>query len=239
MNLSIGIIIPTVGSKHLEQCINSVLNQTYENIKVYLFVDGVEAIDNISDNIEPDERIKSVILAENVGANGWYGHRVYAAASFLTNTDIICYLDEDNWMEPDHIESLVNVINKGNDWAYSLRNIYDKNGNYLFRDDCESLGKWPTYCNQNSFHIDTSCFAVKRDVAVKIGHTWYGQWGADRKFFTNLRTQFRSFDCTGQYTVSYRLDGNANSVNKEFFERGNAIHAEKYQNNYPWRKVNG
>ena len=67
-------------------------------------------------------------------------------------------------------------------------------------------------------HIDTSSFAVKRDVAVRIGHAWYGQWGADRQFFTNLKQNFPKFACTNTHSLCYRLDGNPNSVNKEFFD---------------------
>ena len=79
-------------------------------------------------------------LEENVGKD-WYGHRVYAACSFLVNADIICYLDEDNWIEPEHIQKMVDTIKEGNQWAYSLRKIYDKDENFLCEDNCESLGK--------------------------------------------------------------------------------------------------
>jgi hypothetical protein len=175
-------------------------------------------------------------LQENIG-KGWYGHRVYAASSFLVNADIICYLDEDNWIEPDHVESLVSAIQKHDlQWAYSLRKIYDKEGNYLCEDNCESLGKWPVYFDNNVNHIDTSCYAVKRDVAVNVGHAWYGQWGADRKFFFNLAKYFPQFDCTTKHTVCYRLDSNSNSVSKEFFENGNKENILKYGGKFPWKQ---
>jgi glycosyltransferase involved in cell wall biosynthesis len=180
-------------------------------------------------------KVKTITLEENVG-KGWYGHRVYAACSFLVNADIICYLDEDNWFEPDHVEKLVNQIKQGNDWAYSLRKIYDKDGKYLCDDNCESLGKWPVYFNDQVHHIDTSSFAVKRDVAVRIGHAWYGQWGADRQFFTNLKQNFPKFACTNTHSLCYRLDGNPNSVNKEFFDSGNKINEQKYLGDFPWKK---
>jgi hypothetical protein len=130
----------------------------------------------------------------------------------------------------------VNKIQEGNDWAYSLRKIYDKNGNYLCDDNCESLGKWPVFFNNEVFHIDTSSFAIRRDVAVRIGHAWYGQWGADRQFFGALRNNFPKFDCSNDYTMCYRLDGNPNSVTHEFFENGNAASAEKYSTNFPWKQ---
>lgn len=229
--MKVAVVIPTIGAQHLEQCLDSVLNQTYKDTTIYLFKDGLDVkIPSFVNNIS---NIKQIHLDENVG-KGWYGHRVYAACSFLVNADIICYLDEDNFYEPEHVQTLVETISKGNDWAYSLRNIVDKNGEFICTDDCESLGKWPVYFNNEIFHIDTSCFAVRRDVAVRIGHSWYGQWGADRQFFGTIKKHYPKFDCTNTYTVNYRLDGNPNSVTKDFFEQGNKETRAKYGDKYPW-----
>lgn len=229
--MKVSVVIPTIGAQHLEQCLDSVLNQTYKDTTIYLFKDGLDVkIPSFVNNIS---NIKQIRLDENVG-KGWYGHRVYAACSFLVNADIICYLDEDNFYEPEHVQTLVETISKGNDWAYSLRNIVDKNGEFICTDDCESLGKWPVYFNNEIFHIDTSCFAVRRDVAVRVGHSWYGQWGADRQFFGTIKKHYPKFDCTNTYTVNYRLDGNPNSVTKDFFEQGNKETHAKYGDKYPW-----
>jgi glycosyltransferase involved in cell wall biosynthesis len=233
--MKVAIVTPTIGSETLRQCVESVENQTYQDLTHYVFLDGKENENKIWYQLEDASKIKTVRLEENVG-KGWYGHRVYAACSFLVNADIICYLDEDNWFEPDHVEKLVNVIKDGNDWAYSLRKIYDKNGNYLCDDNCESLGKWPVYFNDQVNHIDTSSFAVRREAALKIGHAWYGQWGADRQFFMNLSKHFPKFDCSREHTMCYRLDGNPNSVTKEFFDKGNAVSEQKYNGKFPWKE---
>jgi glycosyltransferase involved in cell wall biosynthesis len=233
--MKVAVVTPTIGSATLKQCVESVEAQTYKDITHYVFIDGYDHRKKVFDGIEGAKKTKFVILEENVG-KGWYGHRVYAACSFLVNADIICYLDEDNWYEPDHVQKLVDVIKDGNDWAYSLRKIYDKQGNFLCEDNCESLGKWPVYFNDQVNHIDTSSFAVKRDAALRIGHAWYGQWGADRQFFMNLAKNFPKFDCTREHTMCYRLDGNPNSVNKEFFNKGNAASEQKYNGKFPWKE---
>lgn len=233
--MKVAVVTPTIGNKVLSDCLRSVDAQTYTNLTHYVFSDGVEHFEKIKEQLEGASKVKKIALEENVG-KGWYGHRVYAAASFLVNADVICYLDEDNWYEPDHVEKLVKRIEEGNDWAYSLRKIYDKDGNYLCEDNCESLGKWPTYFNNEVFHIDTSSFAVRRDVAVRIGHAWYGQWGADRQFFGALKHHFPKFACSNAHSMCYRLDGNPNSVTKEFFDQGNAIQSQKYNNDFPWKR---
>jgi glycosyltransferase involved in cell wall biosynthesis len=232
--MKIAVVTPTIASEHLTKCIDSVDKQTYEDIVHYIFIDGCQYEPKAREILVGSSKTRMIELEENVG-KGWYGHRVYAACSFLVNADVICYLDEDNFFEPNHIETVVKKLQEGNDWVYSLRNIHDKEGKFLCEDNCESLGKWPVYFNPEVHHIDTSCFAVRRDVAVRIGHAWYGQWGADRQFFGALKTHFPKYSCTNQYTTNYRLDGNENSVNEEFFIEGNKINSEKYQGNFPWK----
>lgn len=232
--MKVAVVTPTIGSEYLKQCINSVDKQTHENLTHYIFADGSEHFDKVNKQLEGASKAKLVWLEENVG-KGWYGHRVYAACSFLVDADIICYLDEDNWIEPNHIEKIVGKIKEGNDWVYSLRKIFDKNGQYICEDNCESLGKWPVYFTPDAYHIDTSCFGIKRDIAIHVGHSWYGQWGADRKFFNALKQNFPKYDCTNDFTVCYRLDGNPNSVTKEFFEQGNETNNQKYNGKFPWK----
>jgi glycosyltransferase involved in cell wall biosynthesis len=231
--MKVAIVTPTIGKPELIDALKSVQKQTYKDITHYVFIDGMEHEEQIW-KLQFSDNVKFIRLDENVG-KGWYGHRVYAACSFLVNADIIVYLDEDNWIEPCHVEKLVNKINEGNDWAYSLRKIYDKDGKFLCEDNCESLGKWPVYFDDKVFHIDTSSFAIKRDVAVRIGHAWYGQWGADRQFFSALKHHFPKYDCTNTHTLCYRLDGNPNSVTKEFFDNGNEINKQKYNGEFPWK----
>jgi len=234
--MKVAVVTPTIASKHLDQCLQSVNNQTYKNLTHYIFIDGSQYEEQTKQILVRSPKVwqKTIKLEENVG-KGWYGHRVYAACSFLVNADVICYLDEDNWYESNHIEELVNVIKEGNDWAYSLRKIYNKEGEYICEDNCESLGKWPVYFNNEVFHIDTSSFAVKRDVATRIGHAWYGQWGADRQFFGAIKQHFPKYECTRKHTLGYRLDGNPNSVNKEFFDQGNEVNEKKYFGQFPWK----
>lgn len=236
--MKVAVVTPTIGASTFEKCLESVQNQTYENLTHYIFLDGQEYYEQIHHSIYSKggtRKIKTIEMEENIG-KGWYGHRVYAACSFLVNADVICYLDEDNWYEPNHVEELVNVIKDGNDWAFSLRKIYDKQGKFLCEDNCESLGKWPVYFNNEVFHIDTSSFAVKHNVATRIGHAWYGQWGADRQFFGAIKQHFPRYDCTRQHSLCYRLDGNPNSVTKDFFDQGNSITNQKYNGKYPWKE---
>jgi glycosyltransferase involved in cell wall biosynthesis len=234
--MKVAVVTPTIGAKTLSKCLQSVEAQTYENLTHYIFLDGEEEHgDKIWNQLQGASKVKTIRLQENIG-KGWYGHRVYAACGYLVNADLICYLDEDNWFEPNHVEKLVERIKKGVDWAYSLRKIHDKEGSFVCEDNCESLGQWPIYFNKDAYHIDTSSFMVKADIARKLGGAWYGQWGADRQFFNALKQYFPNFSCSKEYSLCYRLDGNENSVNAEFFEKGNAENEKQYPNGFPWKQ---
>lgn len=233
------VIIPTTGSPEVKQAIESVLNQTYPT-ECYIVVDGSEnsmKVFDILDDFVGNEKIKVCHLPVNVGANGFYGHRVYAAFTHLVNTKYVLYLDQDCWMDVNHVKSCIDTIeNNILDWSYSLRAITDKDGINLTFDNCESLGKWPVFSGDYN-HIDTNCYCLKTEVAVKIASVWHGGWGQDRVWFKALSQYFPKFDVTGKYTLNYRLAGNDGSVKKEFFEYGNKVMNDKYNGVLPWQKI--
>jgi glycosyltransferase involved in cell wall biosynthesis len=239
MTKSAVVIIPTTGADTLIETIESVANQTYDNVTALIVVDGKQFASKVRKLLLGKGfsiPLRVEYLDENVGANGFYGHRIYAAYSHLVNEDYIFFLDQDNLFESNHIETMIAKLESTNsDWAYSLRNICDKNGNYIYQDNCESLGKWEAWTN--CYHIDTNCYCFSNKVAVTIAGAWHGGWGQDRIVFQALKQYFPNFECSNYYTVNYRLDGNEGSVTKDFFEHGNKLMSEKYNNKFPWSKI--
>jgi glycosyltransferase involved in cell wall biosynthesis len=229
------VIIPTTGSPDLRKAIDSVLAQTYET-KCYVVVDGVDNFGKakvITD--EYGDQIEVARLPINVGANGFYGHRVYAAFTHLVNTEYVLYLDQDNWIEPNHVQTCVDTIEKTRvDWVYSLRNICDSEGTFITQDNCESLGKYKTF--QGTHHVDTNCYCLKTQVAIKLAQAWHGGWGQDRVFLNALMTYVPKYECTGNYTLNYKLGGNEGSVKEDFFLHGNNYMNIHYKGDFPWRK---
>ena len=228
------VIIPTTGASSLKQAVASVLAQTYPT-QCYVVIDGnrgkIEALE-LLDEFKKD--IDVALLPVNVGANGFYGHRIYAAFTHLVNTDYLCYLDQDNWFEPNHVKSCIDTIQLNQlDWCYSLRNIYQQD-QFVCSDDCESLGRYSSYHGIN--HIDTNSYFLRRELVLPLASVWHGGWGQDRVFYSVIRDMLKKYDCTGEYTLNYRVGGNAGSVTADFFINGNRIQAEKYNNNFPWRK---
>ena len=243
------VITPTIGSPKLLDAISSVATQSYK-CKHLIVIDGPDFVEPVMDIIkitqmmDPQPNIQVIVSPENTGKTGgdFYGHRVYAAYPHLLNSDYILFLDEDNWYEPDHVESLVSTAEAKNlDFSFSLRKIFSEKGDYLTDDNCESLGKWPIFLSRSSPHgpqylIDTSSFCFKKDFIQKTCHLWHSGWGGDRRYFYAVKDHCK-WDTSGKHTLCYRLDGNPNSVNKDFFDEGNKVQNEYYGGRFPWLKT--
>ena len=229
------VITPTIGKITVRKAIESVAGQTYDNVTHLIVEDGPDV--GIRQSLSPlNEKIKCATLPYNVGANGFYGHRVYAAFPHLIDHDYVMFLDEDNWFEPDHIKTMVDTLEKQRyDFAYSLRNICSEDGKFLVEDNCESLGQWPIWFNSNEFHVDTSSYIFKREMLINASHLWHFGWGADRRFFSIVRNDFKNGN-TLHRTLNYRTDGNSNSVKQDFFLQGNKENLLRYDGTFPWKK---
>lgn len=232
------VITPTTGSSELVQAIKSVQAQTL-NVDHLIVVDGIEHSDKfnslLSLNNLDNKNISKLYLPFNTGGNGFYGHRIMAAVGHLINHEYVLFLDQDNWFDNNHVETLVELIKTKNcGWVHSLRKITDKEGNFICNDNCESLGKYPAWTSDNVFHVDTSSYCFKTSFFRRVCHVWDYGWGADRRFFNAVK-QHAPFSCTHQYTLNYRLDGNPGSVTKDFFIKGNQVMFDKYKG-FPWQR---
>lgn len=246
MGLSILVITPTTGSPELVDAIQSVQNQTNKVVEHLLVVDGVRFSDRVDNTlqdagIKTNGKLRRIDLPFNTGSGGFYGHRIMAGFGHLINHDYVLFLDQDNWYDINHVNNLINLIESKNlDWAHSLRQIFDKDRNYITPDNCESLGRWPAWVGEDVHLVDTSSYCFKTSFFRQVCHLWDFGWGADRRFFTILKDHIKhtNYDCTGVHTLNYRLGGNEGSVQKEFFDQGNKFMYDKYKerNNLPWQR---
>lgn len=244
---SVVVVTPTVGSPKLSDAIQSVVNQTYKNTQHLLVIDGADFAEKVLENahLNYDKTIPTFMtLPYNVGANGFYGHRVYAAISHLLNCDYVAFLDEDNWYDQDHIQTLIDTMDEepASEFVYSYRKVWTADKSESMEDNCESLGMWPVWvANQEEkllphCHVDTSSYLFKRSFLINHGHVWHHGWGADRRFFQYATQHARVKNYSSfKHTLNYRLDGNPGSVNLDFFKAGNQKMLE-YYGEYPWKE---
>jgi len=101
----ISIIVPIYNSSaYLEECIDSILSQTYTNFELYLINDG--STDNSGEIIDlytkKDSRVK-VIHKANSGVSDTRNIGIRSAQG-----EAICFIDSDDWIDDDYLEIFIN-----------------------------------------------------------------------------------------------------------------------------------
>ncbi len=237
---TVAVITSTIGRPHLERAILSVKNQTYP-CKHYVFVDGEQFAEKAKAILDKYPEVIATYLPMNTGANGWTNSSINAIAPFLVKEDAICYLDDDNWYEPTHVENGIKTLNEsGADYAYSFRNFYTHDEQFICQDTLESIGfyenrldnpyKFQITINDKTVamhttahkkhHIDTNCYMMKKELAVLTSRFWYSGIHNDTNVF-NALTQFNfKHSCTKKFTVNYQYD-------LEKYDRGFILSVEK------------
>lgn len=111
MDPKISVIVPVYKvEKYLRRCVDSVLNQTYQNIEVILVDDGSpDGSPAICDEYaQKDDRVK-VIHKKNGGQSSARNAGMEAVTG-----QYVGFADSDDWIEPDTIEYCINLIQKHN-----------------------------------------------------------------------------------------------------------------------------
>ncbi|HZK76863.1 MAG TPA: glycosyltransferase family 2 protein [Candidatus Kapabacteria bacterium] len=239
----VSIITSTTGRPELRRAIESVRHQSYPHIQHFIAVDG------------PAHHEKArIIVKDHPGVDVLYlpyptkqwGTRIHAALPHLSKGDYIEFLDDDNHIEPNHVENMIRTI-EDRPWAYSLRNL-SLDGMFVAQDHCESLGylhpAWNTInTGQPQHHIDTGCFFLRRDVALELCCHWSpvefdhpGYYINDRIFFAALHARYPgapgspTIPVSLEHTFNYEIDRDVFN----YFREGNRVMAARYNGRIPW-----
>lgn len=106
-DLKVSIVIPCYNvDKYIEECLNSVLNQTYSNLEVVVIDDGsndgtrriLEEYQNRYRNIK--------LLIQKKGGTG----SARNAGVRVCSGDYLLFVDADDYIQNDTIETLVNAV---------------------------------------------------------------------------------------------------------------------------------
>ena len=98
---TVAVVTSTIGRPELALAIKSVQNQTYP-CKHYIFIDGNMFWDKAKSMLAQFPNVVPIYLPMNTGKNRILNGAINAAAAFLVEEDIICYLDDDNQLREDH-----------------------------------------------------------------------------------------------------------------------------------------
>lgn len=142
----ISVIVPVYNvEKYLEECLDSIQNQTYSDIEVILVNDG--SLDNSKDICEKyckeDNRFKLINQA-NQGQSAARNHGVAASTG-----EFIAFVDSDDIIRQDYLEVLIRYLSEEVDIVESQFTVHKKeffNENYkeinvIFEGDSEEAVK--------------------------------------------------------------------------------------------------
>ncbi len=246
MSPRITILTATVGHRHLGRAVRSVQAQTFTQVEHLVVVDGPDHRGKVDEQLAGIDTsrvaFRRVDLLEPTGPGGFCGHRIYAAFAFLTNAPLLCFLDDDNWFEPDHLESLVRAATDARaGWAFALRNIVDGEGNPITRDECESLGNLhPIFAHDDVYHVDTNCYLIARELFLPYAamfarpiHT-RGKLSPDCELANRLLRNHPAPATNARYTVNYTVANTAASATAAQFTVGNGMLKKRYPAGLPW-----
>lgn len=231
---TVSVVTSTIGRDTLHKTIESVQKQTID-CRHYVFVHGKEFHEKAEKILSCYPDVEALYLPNNNGLPNYGMAPVFALAPYVVSEDYLFYLDDDNFFDDNHVETLVNHIEINNlDWSFSLRKIVDQDGNYLCHDDCDSLGYFQNA--DGSMLVDNSCFALKTPVAREHAHAWYYPVTSDRNFMMSLFDGKKTAGCTGLHTCNYRLSKDGyNAMSIDMFHNNNEFMKHRHNNNFMWR----
>lgn len=113
----VSVIVPIYNAgDYLKKCLDSIVNQTYQNLEILLINDGsTDGSARVCEAYrESDARVR--VVHRKLGGSG-VGAARNAALPLITG-DYVLFVDNDDWLELDHIELLYkDLIETGSDIA--------------------------------------------------------------------------------------------------------------------------
>ena len=217
MNSLVSIITPSYNSaRFINDCVYSVLKQTYNNWELLIVDDASE--DNsrkiIKELSKVDERIKSIFLEKNIGAA-----EARNLAIKKSKGRYIAFLDADDIWKDDKLKEQINFMQHNNiAFSFSSYQPMSEDGEMLFREI-----KAPLKITYNSFLKNTiiGCLTVVLD-KQKIGDFKMQNLRTSQDMALWLSIMRNGFDAYGieKSLAYYRIVGTSNTSNKLKVIRG-------------------
>lgn len=105
-NIKVSVIVPIYNTeKYIEECIQSICNQTYNNLEIILVDDGTkDSAGKIADKYAAIDSRITVIHKQNQGVSAARNSGLDIATG-----DYICFADSDDYLMPDYVEYLLGL----------------------------------------------------------------------------------------------------------------------------------
>lgn len=220
--IKVSVVVPCCNvEKYLEECLDSIVNQTLKDIEIICINDGSK--DNTLKIIEAyakkDSRIK-IIDKPNSG----YGDSMNKGFQMATGT-YIGIVESDDYIEPEMFEILYNAawkneadIVKSNFWFYWSSPKRDELHEYFKKDECNKVIVPSKYDNGSLYGRKPSIWSAiyKRDFIRKNNIDFLPTPGAsfqDTSFTFKVYSKAERMLCIYEPFLHYRQDNENSSVN--------------------------
>lgn len=221
MNLNplVSVIVRTYNRpERLRECLQSLHRQFYKNLEIVIVNDaGVDVYDLLQDELPPLQ-YKYIHNTENQGRTRALNIGIAAAQG-----DFLCFLDDDDVIYPEHLQTLVQAAAPRN-----LPVVYTDVINVTYRKDINT-GEWKRAQEQLVYSFDferdnfllanyipITCLLIRRDCFAAVGPfdeslLVYEDW----EFLIRLSRKF-DFQHIAKITGEYRRrDDNSNILEQE------------------------
>ena len=210
----ISVIVPVYNcDKYLEQCLDSIINQTYKNLEIILVNDGSK--DNSLDICKKYQKKDKRIILLDQKNQGQAIARNNALA--IATGDYIGFVDSDDWIDLDTYEYLYHLIKKyKSDCSYNRirRGNYDlqlDNYNELVYESDEILLEYLKYgMKTGEYSLCTYLFDKKilQDVKFPVGII-----NEDIPFIYEALANAKTMVKSDKYSYNYRMSENSTTRN--------------------------
>ena len=205
----IDIIIPNFNkAKYLDECLNSIISQTYKNWKIYLVDDNSD--DNSSDILKKYEKFDNIeifYLNENLGPAYARNYGIEKSSN-----EFVAFMDSDDTWPKDKLETQIKSMIKNNyQFTYTDFHIFFNDNSLKIK-----YSNLPLHFSYKKFllhsSMSTSSIIVKRKLLKKISFKKVSQ--EDYLFKCDLlKTGEQAFKIKGTH-VFYRINKSSRSSSK-------------------------
>ena len=240
----ISIVIPIYNAeKYLEECLNSIKNQTYKNFEVIMVNDGSkDDSETICMNfLRSDSRFRylkkengGVSSARNVGLDNVEG-------------DYITFIDADDWVDENYLDLLITTVKKNHSdivvssykqfnnidvfylRAYTIQEKYLLNFEKMNRDDFLTI--FPKLMSANVCFNNAVAKLFRKELVNDLRFDTSIKYGEDLDFYFRLYLNVDSISYVDEPTYVYRIHGDSttSNFNQEHAEQELTIFKQMYE----------
>ena len=233
----VSVIIPVYKvEKYLDRCVESVVNQTYQNLEIILVDDGSpDNCPQLCDEwAKKDKRIK-VVHKENGGVASARNLGLEKATG-----DFIAFVDSDDWIDLSMYEELLNTANQTNaDIVFSkFRYVYANGKREEIRENkLETLRNKELFYlfvfgNDDSVHGGPCRMIVKRNIAQTFKFTTKLKHGEDLFYVLDCIEKAEKIEVIEKTFYNYYVNDVSvtRDIGEQYFKNIKDLY--DYQNNY-------